>query len=85
MELRTGLLILSTFTSAAIAAAASSDYECLSNGIAADPSDCAGFIMCSNGFPHKMDCPIGTLFSATLLYCDFPHNVDCGGRPQDGL
>lgn len=92
MDMRTGLLIVAAATSAAIAAADSSpDYECLSNdggagsGISVDPSDCAGFIMCSNGIPYKMDCPKGTLFSATLLVCDFPHNVDCDGRPHDGL
>ena len=88
---RTSLLLIFAAASAATAAtaAASPDYECLSNngssGISIDPNDCAGFIMCSNGIPYEMDCPKGTLFSAALLVCDFPHNVDCDGRPQDGL
>ena len=82
----TGLLIMAAAASAATAAA-STDYDCGGggSGISVDPGNCAGFIMCSNGIPFKMDCPTGTHFSATLLVCDFPHNVDCDGRPQDGL
>ena len=81
---RTPLLIIGAV---ALAVTAASDDECRDisggSGISVDPSDCAGFIMCSNGIAFEMDCPIGTLFSASLLVCDFPHNVDCAGRPAD--
>jgi len=46
-------------------------------GIYSHPTNCEKFIQCSNGYTYVQECPSGTLFNSSHLYCDWPENVTC--------
>ncbi|XP_032218734.1 chondroitin proteoglycan 2 isoform X2 [Nematostella vectensis] len=51
------------------------------NGDYADPSNCNGFITCSNGYAYKRDCPFNLKFDTKKLECEWPNKVNCKSRP----
>lgn len=40
-----------------------------------DPSNCYGYIACSNGITHHMPCPAGLKYDEQTDQCDWPWNV----------
>ena len=42
-----------------------------------DPTRCDGFISCSNGILHRMDCPAGLWYDDKVDRCEMPNTVDC--------
>merc|ERR1711973_1024212 len=51
------------------------------NGVFANPSDCASFYKCYRGRPGLFNCPGGLLFNAPSQVCDWPANVNCNAGP----
>ncbi|CAH1374076.1 unnamed protein product [Tenebrio molitor] len=46
---------------------------------------CNKYVNCWDGVAVEQFCPEGTAFNAAKGYCDYPANVDCGGRPIQGI
>ncbi|KAG8228194.1 hypothetical protein J437_LFUL004319, partial [Ladona fulva] len=46
-------------------------------------SSCSKFYNCWDDVVVEQSCPKGLAFSEEHSYCDFPENVDCGGKPLD--
>ncbi|XP_058943143.2 probable endochitinase [Pocillopora verrucosa] len=42
-----------------------------------DPNNCFGFIACSNGIAHQMNCPHDLKYNEKKDICDWPENVTC--------
>ncbi|XP_044258604.1 probable chitinase 10 [Tribolium madens] len=47
-------------------------------------NSCNKYINCWDGVAVEQFCPEGLLFSPRG-YCDYPENVNCGGRPIEGM
>jgi len=47
-------------------------------------NSCNKFINCWDETVVEQTCPAGLVFNPEKSYCDYPANVDCGGRPITG-
>ena len=45
-----------------------------------DPNTCTGYISCVGNVEYKMPCPKGLWYNPKTDQCDYPKNVDCGGK-----
>lgn len=55
------------------------------SGLFANPSDCTKFLNCDHGRTFHQDCGPGTAFNDVFKVCDWPHKVNCGDRPFNGV
>ena len=51
------------------------------DGVHPDPTDCAHFFECSNGYTYHVPCAPGTVFNPAISTCDTKNNVpSCQGH-----
>merc|ERR1711946_79990 len=59
-----------------------SAFDCSTDGIFPDDSNCAKFIICNGNNTYRLDCPAGLVFNPTALTCDWPEHVpECDVNP----
>jgi hypothetical protein len=59
------------------------DFVCPSEGLHPDPENCQAFYQCAAFRPPIWNlCPSTTLFDHLLKICNYPHQVECGDRPN---
>lgn len=52
-----------------------------SEGLLVAHENCNQFNQCNAGVPVVLNCPTGLMFNVISQLCDWPENVNCGGRP----
>ena len=57
------------------------DCTAMPDGWYPDPYNCRKYWHCEAGKGHHYTCQDSFLFDPVHVWCDWPYNVDCGGRP----
>lgn len=52
-------------------------FQCPSDGMFRNPSNCNQYYLCSSGDVHLVTCGAGTCFNQNISTCDWCDNVDC--------
>ncbi|CAO1327076.1 unnamed protein product [Diamesa hyperborea] len=52
-------------------------FQCPSDGLFADPTNCSKYYNCGNGIAYSMPCNDGLKWNKVNQYCDHAYNVQC--------
>ncbi|CAO1314665.1 unnamed protein product [Diamesa tonsa] len=52
-------------------------FQCPSDGLFADPTNCSKYYSCGNGIAYSMPCNDGLKWNKVNQYCDHAYNVQC--------